>query len=125
MMVFHPRRETCLYERLTFLWLWSAGLSLRSIARRSGRSPHTVRRWLRWWEQNARLSKGMDEHQQYLPYSSSKDGMSFSSKAKANSSSSLPSFVASKTSFCSEEILPESLMHYDATCQCVTGFVSQ
>ncbi|MPC14305.1 hypothetical protein E2C01_007069 [Portunus trituberculatus] len=65
-MVFQPRRETCLYERLSFLWLWSAGLSLRSIARRSGRSPHTVRRWLRWWERNGRLPKKLGGHQRYL-----------------------------------------------------------
>ena len=54
-MALHPRRKTCLYERLTFLWLRSAGLSIRSIARRSGRSPDTVRRWLLWWKRYGRL----------------------------------------------------------------------
>lgn len=49
------RRETCLYERLRFLWLRSAGLSLRAIAWRSGRSLHTVRRWVSRWEQHGRL----------------------------------------------------------------------
>lgn len=48
-------KETCFYERLRILWLHSSGLSLRAIARRSGRSPCTVRRWLRWWERCGRL----------------------------------------------------------------------
>lgn len=60
--MFYPGRETCLYERLTFLWQWSAGLSLRSIARRSGRSPDTVRRWLRWWERCGRLVRPIGGH---------------------------------------------------------------
>ncbi|KAK8405518.1 hypothetical protein O3P69_001818 [Scylla paramamosain] len=48
-MKLQSRKETCMCDRLTFLWLWSAGLSMRAIAHHTGRSPHTVRRWLRWW----------------------------------------------------------------------------
>ncbi|MPC36941.1 hypothetical protein E2C01_030413 [Portunus trituberculatus] len=39
--------ETCPCERLWFTWLWSTGASFRAIAKRSGRSPTTVRRWVR------------------------------------------------------------------------------
>ena len=59
------RGETCLYERLSFLWLWSEGLSVRSIARLTGRSPHTVRRWLRWWGRYT-TPRESDSGQQYL-----------------------------------------------------------
>ena len=68
------RGETSLYERLTFLWLWSAGLSVRSVARHTGRSPHTVRRWLRWFGQYRRLLKPMDgQLHRLLPAASSGD----------------------------------------------------
>lgn len=39
--------ETCPVERLWFAWLWSQGMSFRSIAKHAGRSPTTVRRWVR------------------------------------------------------------------------------
>ncbi|MPC52292.1 hypothetical protein E2C01_046156 [Portunus trituberculatus] len=43
----------CLYnetdpaERLLFMWLWSGGVSFRSIAKQTRRSPTTVRKWVR------------------------------------------------------------------------------
>lgn len=49
-------------DRLTFLWLWSAGFSMRAIAEHTGRSPHTVRRWLRWWYE-APLNQHIGYHQ--------------------------------------------------------------
>ncbi|MPC14317.1 hypothetical protein E2C01_007081 [Portunus trituberculatus] len=73
-MVFYPGRETCLYERLSFLWQWCAGLSLRSIARRSGRSPDTVRRWLRWWERCGRLLRPVGSHKHRYSPRSAKNG---------------------------------------------------
>ena len=39
--------ETGPAERLLFMWLWSGGVSFRSIARQTRRSPTTVRRWVR------------------------------------------------------------------------------
>lgn len=52
-----PRKITSPCERLMFLLLRVAGMSLRSIARRAGRSPHTVRRWVSWLEPYRRLGK--------------------------------------------------------------------
>ena len=39
--------ETVPAERLLFMWLWSGGVSFRSIAKQTRRSPTTVRRWVR------------------------------------------------------------------------------
>ena len=39
--------ETCPTERIWFTMMWTKGMSFRSIAKRAGRSPTTVRRWVR------------------------------------------------------------------------------
>ncbi|KAK8377673.1 hypothetical protein O3P69_013959 [Scylla paramamosain] len=39
--------ETDPQERLLFTWLWSGGVSFRSIAKQTRRSPTTVRKWVR------------------------------------------------------------------------------
>ena len=39
--------KTCSNERLWYMHMWVSGLSIRSIAQRTERSPTTVRRWLR------------------------------------------------------------------------------
>lgn len=39
--------KTCLAERNLFIWLWKCGHSVRYIGRQTGRSPTTVRRWVR------------------------------------------------------------------------------
>ena len=44
---YHSCAETCSNERLWYMCLWAKGMSFRSIARRAGRSPTTVRRWVR------------------------------------------------------------------------------
>ncbi|MPC94998.1 hypothetical protein E2C01_090190 [Portunus trituberculatus] len=44
----HVYHETGLGERLWFTWLWAGGLSFRAIAKRAGRSPTTVRRWVKY-----------------------------------------------------------------------------
>lgn len=50
-----PYNKICMAERLWFLWQWKHGHSIRNIARQTGRSPTTVRKWVK------RLSK--EEHQ--------------------------------------------------------------
>lgn len=42
-----PNIKTCLGERMLFMWLRTCGQSVRCIARQTGRSPTTVRRWVR------------------------------------------------------------------------------
>ena len=63
----HVYHETGLDERLWFTWLWAGGLSFRAIAKRAGRSPTTVRRWVKYLlkeEHNARKEKRwlIDQH---------------------------------------------------------------
>ena len=43
----HHNIKTCLGERLLFMWLRTCGKSVRCIARETGRSPTTVRRWVK------------------------------------------------------------------------------
>lgn len=42
----HKCFKTCVNERLWYMYLWSGGLSFRSIAKMTGRSPTTVRKWV-------------------------------------------------------------------------------
>ena len=39
--------KTGLIERSLFMWMWKNGQSVRCIAKQTGRSPTTVRRWVR------------------------------------------------------------------------------
>lgn len=42
----HKYFKTCLNERLWYIHLWAGGLSYRSIAKMTGRSATTVRKWV-------------------------------------------------------------------------------
>lgn len=46
MVFLHSKAKIGVVEQAVFLWLWAAGLSVRAIARRTSRSPSTVRKWL-------------------------------------------------------------------------------
>lgn len=39
--------KTVLNERVWYMYLWAGGLSFRTIAKMTGRSPTTVRKWVR------------------------------------------------------------------------------
>ncbi|XP_045101495.1 glutamate receptor ionotropic, kainate 4-like [Portunus trituberculatus] len=43
----HAHNETGPAEQQLFTWLWFGGLSFRTIAKQTGRSPTTVRKWVR------------------------------------------------------------------------------
>lgn len=48
LMFFHRRsKNTCFGEKVRFLYLWQYGYSIKTIATLSGRSPTTVRKWVR------------------------------------------------------------------------------
>lgn len=48
-------RKTRIAERAMFVYLRDAGLTLRSIAEKTGSSPTTVRRWVNRWNKERRL----------------------------------------------------------------------
>lgn len=50
-----PYNKICMRERLWFLWLWKRGYSMRLIAKHTGRSPTTVRKWVKRLQQDHRL----------------------------------------------------------------------
>lgn len=46
---------TNLYERRRFVWLWLAGMSVRTIARVTGSSMTTVWRWVNRWRNEGNI----------------------------------------------------------------------
>lgn len=48
-------RKTRMAERAMFVYLWDAGLSLRTIAEQTGTSATTVRRWVKRWKRERNL----------------------------------------------------------------------
>lgn len=62
-------RKTRLAERAMFMYMWDAGLSLRTIAEQTGASATTVRRWVKRWKTEMGFSSSV--HSQNTTLSSS------------------------------------------------------
>lgn len=59
--------KTCLFERSLFMWLWKNGQSVRCIAKQTGRSPTTVRRWVRRLQKEEYLQTRLFRMKQLMP----------------------------------------------------------